>query len=130
MANVFISHRGVDFTRAEKLASEIRDLGHNVWLDAWEIKVGVSIIDRINIGLSQASHLILCYSSSRNDAPWYEREWQSTLARQLNGYPIKILPVLLPGGKPPAIMEDIFYIDLVRDWNNGVIKLLNALNGN
>jgi hypothetical protein len=40
MANVFISHRGDDTGEAERLADEIRRVGHQVWLDVWDIRVG------------------------------------------------------------------------------------------
>ena len=55
------------------------------------------------------------------------REWMAALAQQLNGYEVKVLPVRLSGGKPPAIMSDIKYADLVKDWNQGIAELLNAM---
>jgi len=51
----------------------------------------------------------------------------SALARQLDGCHVKILPVLLTGGSPPAILADIKYADLVRDWDRGVKQLLRAI---
>lgn len=127
MANVFISHRGADTLEAEKLANEIRNAGHKVWFDNWEINIGDSIVERMNQGLEGAGYLVLCYSSSGVDAPWISREWMSALARQLNGHGVKILPVVLTGGKPPAILTDIQYADLVKDWPKGVADLLKAI---
>jgi hypothetical protein len=127
MANVFISHRGADVEEAEKLAAEIRSHGHKVWLDEWEIDIGDSLVEKIDSGLAGATYLVLCYSSSGVSAPWVSREWQSFLAKQLNGHGVKILPVLLTGGRPPAILEDIRYADLVKDWNRGMIELLRAI---
>ena len=51
MANVFISHRRVDVEPAEKLAAQVRDAGHRVWFDEWEIGIGDSIVGRMNEGL-------------------------------------------------------------------------------
>ena len=51
----------------------------------------------------------------------------STLARQLSGCSVKILPVLLSGGAAPAILADIQYADLVTDWDRGVGALLRAI---
>jgi hypothetical protein len=127
MANVFMSHRGSDTQEAERLAVEIRNAGHQVWLDVWEINVGDSIVERINAGLEGATYLVLCYSSSGVTSPWMSREWMSALARQLNGYGVKILPVLLTGGEPPAILADVKYADLVTDWTQGVSELLQAM---
>jgi len=124
MANVFISHRGDDAQQAERLATEIRNAGHEVWLDTWKIDMGDFIIERMNEGLEGAAYLIVCYSSSGVTTPWISREWMSALARQLNGYSVKLLPVVLTGGKPPAILADVKYAHLVKDWQKGVSQLL------
>ncbi len=58
---------------------------------------------------------------------WISREWLSALAKQLDGQGIKILPVLLTGGKPPAILADIKYADLVTHRPNGLTQLLKAI---
>jgi len=127
MANAFISHRGSDAQQAERLANEICNAGHQAWLDEWEINVGNSIVERINAGLAGVTYLVLCYSSAGVLSPWMSREWMSALARQLNGYDVKILPVLLTGGGPPAILADLKYADLVSDWSRGVAELLRAI---
>jgi hypothetical protein len=127
MSNVFISHRGDDTQQAEQLATEIRHVGHKVWLDAWKIDMGDSIVERINEGLEGATYMVVCYSSSGVTAPWMSREWMSALARQLNGYSIKLLPVVLTGGEPPAILADVKYANLVKDWQQGIAQLLHAI---
>ncbi|MCI5151268.1 MAG: toll/interleukin-1 receptor domain-containing protein [Candidatus Electrothrix sp. MAN1_4] len=126
MANVFISHRKADVTLAEQLAQEVQTAGHDVWFDDWEINVGDSIVEKINEGLEGAEYLLLCYSAS-GTSDWVNREWMSTLARQLSGQPVKVLPVRLSGGDLSAILGDVKYTDLVNDWNNGVQDLLKAI---
>lgn len=127
MANIFISHRKIDDAEAERLAYELRLANHHVWLDEWDIGLGDSIIERINEGLEGATYVVVCYSSSGVTSPWMGREWMSALARQLNGYNVKILPVLLTGGGPPAILADLKHADLVKDWDKGVSELLKAV---
>jgi len=127
MANVFISHRRADAQEAERLAKEIRAAGHKVWLDLWNIKLGDSIVERINEGLAGATYVVVCYSSAGVTSPWMGREWMSALARQLEGHGVKALPVKLTGGGPPAILADIKYADLVKDWTRGVAELLAAM---
>jgi hypothetical protein len=127
MANVFISHRTADLPLAERLAREIRNAGHEVWLDEWKISVGDSIVEKINEGLQGATYTILCYSSAGVMSPWMSREWMATLSRQLNGRGVKVLPARLSGGEAPAILDDIKYADLVKDWSVGVADLLRAI---
>lgn len=127
MANVFVSHRGNDLVEAERLAGEIRNAGHHVWLDTCEIGVGDSIVEQINKGLSDVEYVVLCYSSLGVETPWISREWMSALARQLEGQGVKLLPVLLPGGSAPAILSDIRHADLSADWPKGLADLLRAI---
>jgi hypothetical protein len=127
MANIFVSHRKADDQEAERLARELRDAGHQVWLDEWEIDLGDSIIQRISEGLAGSTKLVLCYSSAGVTSPWMSREWMSALARQLEGQNVQILPVRLTGGDPPPILADIKYADLVKDWSKGVTQLLHAI---
>lgn len=127
MANVFISHRGSDAELAERLAIDLRNAGHQVWFDQWNIGLGDSIVARINEGLVGASYVVVCSSSSGLISPWMGREWMSALARQLNGAGVKLLPALLTGGQVPAILADIKYADLGRDWVEGLRALLNAM---
>ncbi len=126
MANVFISHRKSDVEQAERLANELRENGHEVWFDEWNIDVGDSIVERVDQGLEGSKYLLLCYSSSGLSA-WVNREWMSALARQLAGHQVKVLPILLTGGERPAILADIKYADLVKDWSKGLSELLRAI---
>jgi TIR domain len=124
---VFISHRGSDADVARRLAEEIKRLGYNVWLDEWEILLGDSVVERINAGLENAKYVIVCYSDAGVLSNWMSREWMSALARKLEGHSIQLLPVRLSGGAPPAILADIRYADLVKDWDGGIKELLQAM---
>ncbi len=129
MAKLFVSHRGVDAGPAERLASELRAAGHDVWLDAWEIEVGDSVVEKIDAGLTSADFLVLCLSVDADGVhtAWMLREWAPTLARQLAGHGVTILPVVLTGGELPAVLADIKTADLVADWPAGVRALLTAI---
>ncbi|WP_280493235.1 toll/interleukin-1 receptor domain-containing protein [Nocardia asiatica] len=130
MAHVFISHRTVDLPEAIRLADELKAHGHDVWLDDDQTAIGDSIIEKINDGLAREGNLVLCLSSSGvgpEEAPWTAREWMSTLARQLQGYDVRILPVRLTGGELPAIIQDLKCADLLLDWQQGMRDLIKAL---
>lgn len=128
MANLFISHRKSDSVKAEILAEELKKDGHQIWFDEWELSLGDSIIRGMNEGLENADFLIVCYSSSGVTSEWMGREWMSALARQLNKNSVKILPVILSSSVPPAILADIKYIDLTKDWNQGISELIKVIN--
>lgn len=127
MAYVFVSHRGADQVVAERLAEALRNRGHQVWLDIWEIKAGDSIVKQIDMGLRDSGFLLLCCSDEYSASAWMDQEWMSALARQLDGAKMRVLPVRLTGGVPPAILADIKYADLVEDWQGGLDAICQAL---
>jgi hypothetical protein len=126
-STVFISHRSADSGDAERLAADLKARGHKVWLDVWEIAVGDSITQKINDGLEGSVFLILCLSEQGVLSPWMSREWLSGLARQLNGGNVKILPLRLTGGSPPAILADIKFADAVKDYATAFGELVGAI---
>jgi hypothetical protein len=127
MANVFISHRGADQVVAERLAAALRDRGHQVWIDIWQIKIGDPIIEKIDSGLCDSGFLLLCCSDASSASSWMDREWMSVLARQLEGESVRVLPVRLTGGVLPTILADVKYADLVADWQVGLDAICKAL---
>jgi molybdopterin-guanine dinucleotide biosynthesis protein A len=129
MSTVFVSHRTQDLVSAQALADAMREDGHEVWLDVERIGLGDSIVAAIDRGLADATHLLLCCSGAGHDSPWMSREWMSTLARQLDGHGVRVLPVLLAGGSPPAILADIKYADLSGDFRSGIAEIKAALRG-
>lgn len=127
MSSIFVSHRNSDVEEAEYIASRLRERGHDVWLDAWTIDIGDSIVERMNEGLSGSTFLVLCFSSEGSLSPWMSREWFSSLARQLNGENVKLIPVLLKGGEVPAILADIKYADAAKGLDSAVSAVIQAI---
>lgn len=127
MARAFICHRGADHNEALCLAEELRERGHQVWVDTGETGVGDSVIRKLNEGLNDLQYLVLCYSASGLAGKWMNIEWMSTLHRQLSGVGVTALPVRRTGGEPPAILADTAYADLVTDWSSGVTALNAAM---
>jgi hypothetical protein len=127
MLDVFVSRRRADAAQARRLAEALRRAGHSVWLDEWAINIGDSIVERMDQGLRESAYLILCYSDAGVMSPWISREWMSALTRQLEGQNIRILPVMLTGSAPPAILADIHAADLRTDWDKGLALLLRSI---
>jgi hypothetical protein len=127
MARVFISHRSDDTAEAKALANDLRTAGHDVWLDVWQIQPGDSIPGKMDEGLGKSNALVLCLSAKGIHSPWMSREWLSGLARQLNGAGVRLFPVRLSAGDPPAILADIKYADFAANYARALNELLDAL---
>lgn len=91
-ATVFLCHASADKPIVRRIYSDMSEAGHKPWLDEFEIKVGDSIVEKINSAAATADAVVLFISRSSLTSSWVSREWQSTLSRSLAGKRIKILP--------------------------------------
>jgi hypothetical protein len=126
MIRVFISYVGSDELFAERLAVDLRAYTSQIFFAKWSIKVGESIVQKINEGLSSHDNLVLVLSPTSVDSEWVKREFNSTLMRQLRDKDIRILPVLKESCVIPPLLIDIKYADFRTDYNKGFVSLLDA----
>ena len=61
---VFISHSHQDKDFVDKLAGQLVMNKAYVWLDRWEIKVGDSLLDKVQAGIKSASALLIILSKN------------------------------------------------------------------
>ncbi len=127
MAAVLVSSRTADARMAKKPAVDLRQVWHGARPERWESVIGNSILEQISKGLAELSCLLPYCSDVGPKRAWQNREWRPTLARRLSGEPVKILPVCVSDGTPPAIRRDLRYAALARDWDEGARDLLAAI---
>ena len=48
---IFISYASEDKDFVDRLATDLKHQGIDIWIDKWEIKVGDSLISKISSGL-------------------------------------------------------------------------------
>jgi tetratricopeptide (TPR) repeat protein len=124
---VFISYDHDDRSFAERLALDLRASGLSVWWDEWEIKVGESIVKRVNEGIKESAYLIAVLSPSSVASDWVQRELFSALMSQLSAErDITILPILVSDCEVPALFRDIKWADFRQSYETGIGQLLGA----
>jgi hypothetical protein len=126
-AHIFLCHASEDKTAARELATAIKNMGPDIWFDEWEIKVGDSIVQKINDALGDISHLILIMSKNSVPKPWVRKELSSALMRQLSNEKVSVLPLLLEDCEIPPILADIKYADARNDMGNAISQIELAL---
>ena len=125
---VFISYNNANRNFVEKLANNIQNAGLSVWWDEWEIKVGDSIFQKVNDGISTSANLVVVLSTSSVNSSWVQREVGSALMKQLSSEKsITILPVLLEDCDIPPLLRDILWADFRKSYQSGLTQLLKAL---
>jgi hypothetical protein len=127
MTRLFLSHTSADKPFVEKLAVDLRKLGVDVWYDNWEIKVGDSIVEKINAALAANDYLVIILSPRAVQSDWVRRELNSSLMRSLSDRSIKVLPVLYEKCAIPPLIADLKYADFTLDYAKGLAALAAAL---
>lgn len=124
--HAFVCYASEDRSVARELATSISQLGADVWLDEREIRVGDSIVQRINDALGLVSHFIILLSKNSVAKPWVRRELSSALMLQLSEKRIAVLPIRLDDCVIPSILADIRYADARAGMANVVHELERA----
>ncbi len=127
---VFLCHATEDKQAAQELASAMTRLGAEIWFDEREIRVGDSIVQKIEDGLETVSHLIVLLSENSVNKPWVRKELSLALMRQLSQRAIKVLPFRLDDCTIPLILADIKYADGRAGMEHALAELEQALFSN
>jgi hypothetical protein len=128
-AGVFICHSHQDKPFARRLAVAIAGNGFKVWLDEAEIRIGESLIGKIEAGITGATHLVAIISQDSVKSRWCQEELRMALNRQIQGRNIAVLPVVVDDCELPGFLQEKRYADF-RDagkFDKSLCELTAAL---
>jgi len=123
---VFVSHSAKDKDLADRLASDLRAGGVEVWYDSDEIHVGDTIVEKIAQG-ARCDFMVIILSPDAV-ASWMVKQ---ELAMFLNeerrrGYAV-ILPALYKACDIPLLLESRRYADFRESYESGFADLQRSL---
>jgi len=121
---VFISHSHQDKDFVDKLAAQLVLHKTYVWLDRWEIKVGDSLLGKVQEGIKSASALLIVLSKASVASEWCKKELNAGLMRELDEKRVVILPLLLEGCDIPVFLKEKKYADFRNDFDVGLRETL------
>lgn len=121
---VFLCHSSSDNGFARKLAVGLAGSGCKVWLDEAEIRVGDSLLAKIEAGILGTKYLVACLSRASVQSRWCQEELRMALARRIGGHEVAVLPVLLESCEMPGFLQEKKYADFT---NSGPVEFEKAL---
>ena len=74
MSKIFLSHTSADKPFVRKLAADLRNNGHTVWIDEAEINIGDSLIGKIREGLDSVDYVAVVLSKASIQSEWVKKE--------------------------------------------------------
>lgn len=127
--SVFLSHNHGDKDFVRKFARDLESHGVRYWLDEAEMKIGDSLIQKIREGIDSVDFFAVVLSPNSVKAPWVVNELDVAMNHQINGKPIKVLPILLKECEPPGFLIGKLYGDFQREdqYEDSFRKLINTI---
>jgi len=124
---IFISYSHKDKRFVDELAANLVKHKARVWVDRWELKVGDSIVQRIQSAIQEADALIVILSQASVESEWCKKELTAGLVRELEEKRVVVLPALLEDCEIPIFLKDKLYADFRRDFQDGLRTTLEAI---
>jgi HEAT repeat protein len=122
--DLFLSYSSADRSFAQRLATDLTAYGLRVWWDHWEMRVGDSLTEKIQDGISRSSWLAILLSPDSVNAPWVKRELSAALAEEIEGSHVIVLPLLIAECNLPPFLKDRKYADFRDSYESGLGALL------
>lgn len=124
---VFISYSHEDSDFAQRLASELVRKKARIWLDKWELRVGDSLLQRIQSAIQTADALIVVLSKASVASEWCKKELNAGLLRELEEKRVIVLPALIEDCEIPLFTREKMYADFRSDFEAGLKATLTAI---
>jgi hypothetical protein len=126
---VFISHSTKDREFVRKLVADLICFGGvKIWYSEWELRVGDSLRQKIEDGISQSNLLVIVLSPNSVKSSWVNQELSAAFVRELARQEVFILPVLIGDCEIPVFLQDKVYADFRQDYVGGLKDLLRGVN--
>lgn len=124
---VFISYSHADKDFVDRLAVHLVKAKAHVWVDRWELRVGDSLITKIQEAIQAASVLIVILSQTSLKSEWCKKELNAGLVRELKEKRVIVLPLLLEHCEMPLFLRDKMYADFRTNFEEGLKQVLEAI---
>ena len=98
-----------------------------LWLDAWEIYPGDSIVGGIDRGLKECTHFVILLSKHSEGSPWVRDEIRAALHRGISTGSPKIIPIVLQECQIPELLRDLKRIDYSEGYEETIDALLKGI---
>jgi len=122
----FLCHASEDRQFSRRLAEELVLRGIPVWYDEWSLRVGDSLVARINQGIGESKYMGVVLSKHSVDKPWCVKEMNAALQIQLSDQGVTILPIIVDDCTIPPLFADLIWADFRSSFEWGLDQLFRC----
>jgi hypothetical protein len=127
LKKIFLCHSSSDKIFVDRLAFDLEKVNVGVWYDKWEIRVGDSLIEKIQDGLESHDYLAIILSAESVISEWVKKELHSALIKEIAEKKIVVLPCLIQDCSIPPFLREKKYADFRKSYEDGFTDLLLAI---
>jgi hypothetical protein len=127
--SIFLSHNFKDRPFAQRLAADLRARAIKVWIDEAEIRVGDSLIGKIEAAIDDVDYLAVILSEHSVESEWVLKEVRMAMHREIAGKRVVVLPLLYRDCKLPGFLREKLYVDFRHEINyeRGVVEIVRRV---
>jgi TIR domain-containing protein/uncharacterized protein DUF4062 len=128
---VFLSYAREDSQDAQRLSTDLRKAGIDVWFDKESLLPGQKWKPAINRAIKESRFFIaLLSNTSVNKKGFVQKELKKAI-EQLDEYPesaVSLIPVRIQDCNPAEErLLELQWVDMFPDWENGVSQIVKAI---
>lgn len=124
--SIVISYAHEDSDFVDNLAANLFKNRVPVWVDRWELRVGDSILRKIETAIQDADALLVVLSKASVESEWCKTELTAGLIRQLEEKSVFVLPIVVDDCDIPLFLKDKLYADFRKDRDKAFKDVLEA----
>src|SRR5712691_10075674 len=125
---VFISYTHANSGFVDSLVAGLQASGVDVWIDKWQIKVGDSIVKKINEAIHESDFLIVVLSKDSVRSKWVQEELSAATVRNIEETrQAFILPILMEDCEIPELLKHRKYANFKEQPETAFRVLLNTI---
>lgn len=102
--NFFMTYSHEDEEIAKRIATDLRNRGHNVWRDKDNIRFGESLRRAIEKGIQEAHFVLFLLSPWAVKSDWCQRELDIAIEKEKDGK-VTVLPIIVKSCAVPLILK-------------------------
>jgi predicted nucleotide-binding protein len=91
-ASIFVSYTHRDGDIARGVAARLTKLGHRVWIDEGELRLGDSLVDAISGAIAQVDFLVAFVSPGSVESNWCQKEISLAMTGEIGRKGITVIP--------------------------------------
>lgn len=126
---VFLCYAYEDILFTQKLTSDLRKFGIQVWIAPESIQPGEKWAKSIDRGLRESGIFVVVISPQAAKSSWVEEEILAAIQLEHDGQ-IEILPLSVQPYEPstlPIYLQSRQFIDFKSDYDDGLIQLIQKI---